>query len=162
MESIKHKLLKQVALRWIQSVGCTVFATEIMWYSCGIPDAIGMKPTGDVYLVEAKDTTADLRADAKGKKRHLSKLCRLEQSRDIDFVYYIVSDRVDTNLLPKWVGVIDESGRVKRRAKRHESRTSSRKEQNYHTLAARLSWVAYGNVIRHEQEQPEFSLTGGD
>ena len=163
MENHKHKLLKQVALRWVQSTGCVVFVCEVCWYWCGIPDVLGIKKNGDVYIVEAKDTTADLRSDFKIKEYHrgLQKGQRLEYSRDVDFVYYIVSDGVDTAIVPTWIGLIDESGRVRRNAKRRQvSRTHSNKNKNFERVARRLSWIHYGWVIRGEQEQTEFSLVG--
>jgi len=173
MENHKHKLLKQVALRWVQKTGCVVFATEVQWHFCGIPDAVGMKADGGVYIVEAKDTTSDLRSDFKprgwrGVKPYVmedglvigSKLWKFKISYDYDFLYYIVSDCVDTSMLPKWVGIIDERGRVRRNAKRRQkSRTEKNRTKNFETMARKLSWKAFGHVIRGEQEQPEFSLT---
>jgi len=163
MENHKHKLLKQVALRWVRSVGCICFACEVRWYFCGIPDVVGIKANGDVYIVEAKDSHADLATDfyltftPKGRKR--TKGMKLESSRDVDFVYYILSDWVDSRVLPEWIGIIDEHGRVQRRAKRREiSRTRQNKAKNFDVMARKLSWLHYGWVIRGEQEQKEFSL----
>jgi len=164
MESTKHKLLKQVAIRWLQGTGCVAWATEVRWYFCGIPDAMGIKAKGDVYVVEAKDTTADLRSDfkPKGYAITMTKSWKLQQTRDVDFVYYIVSDGVDTARLPAWIGILDENGRVRRNAKRRgDSRTAKNKAANFELIARKLSWRTYGYVIRGEQKQEEFSLTGG-
>ena len=163
MENHKHKLLKQVALRWVRSVGCICFACEVRWYFCGIPDVVGIKANGDVYIVEAKDSHADLATDfyltftPKGRKR--TKGMKLESSRDVDFVYYILSDWVDSRVLPEWIGIIDEHGRVQRRAKRREiSRTGQNRAKNFEAMARKLSWLHYGWVLNGEQEQKEFSL----
>lgn len=156
MENHKHKLLKQVALRWVQQTGCVVFACEVRWRFCGIVDVLGIKASGDVYIVEAKDSQADLMSDYKR-----GKLWKLEQSAGFDFLYYIVSDCVDAVSLPTWIGIIDENGRIRRKAARRKlSKTHIKKEKNFEKMARCLSWRAYGKVIRHEQEQPEFSLVG--
>ena len=159
MENHKHKLLKQVGLRWVRSVGCVVFACEVRWYFCGIPDVVGIKGNGDVYIVEAKDTSADLRSDFTPLGRRMPKGYKLEVSKDIDFVYYILTDGVDASVLPEWIGIIDENGRVQRRAKRKGiSSTGQKKSENFEVMARKLSWLHYGWVLNGEQEQKEFSL----
>lgn len=154
-ESYLHHKLKQVGLRWVRSVGCVAFACEVRWGWMGIADVIGVKENGDVYLVEAKASTSDLRSDAKAGK----KLYKLQNSKDIDFVYYIITTGVNTDVLPIWIGLLDEHGRVQRRAKRLDrSRTPAIRLCHMGRIARACSWRAYGHVIRHEQEQPEFSL----
>lgn len=157
MESRKHKLLKQVGLRWIQSTGCVAFACEVRWGFCGIVDACGVKANGDVYIVEAKASTADLRSDVNGRK-----IYRIQQSRDVDFVYYIVANHVDFSILPTWVGILNQHGIVRRKAQRRKQANTITKAAAFEKLARALSWRAYGHVIRHEQEQLEFSILSAD
>lgn len=154
MESKKHKQLKQVALRWLQRTGCVVFATEVSFGFLGIVDVAGLKSSGDVYIVEAKTTTADLRNDGRRRKNW-----KLMNTRDVDFIYYIVSDDVNTSSLDDGIGILDENGRVVKKAKRrHTNKNYTTKERNAMRFAKSLSWRMYGHVIRQEKEQIEFSL----
>lgn len=153
-EGRKHHVLKQVALRWVQSTGCVAFGCEINWGWIGIVDVVGMKTNGDVYIIEAKASSADMRADTKR-----GKLYRLENSTRIDFVYYCVADGVKTDHLPGFIGVLDEHGRVRRKAKRRSRpHNIETRLDNFSRMARALSWRAYGRVINGEQEQQEFSL----
>ena len=153
MESTKHKILKQVALRWVQKNGCVAFACEVMWGFVGIADVVGIKANGDVYLVEAKVSNSDMRSDAKRK------FWKLETSNRIDFVYYIIADFVSIGELPLFIGVLDGNGRVSRKAQRRQrGKTLTEKAEDFERIARACSWRAYGYVIRHEKEQLEFAL----
>lgn len=153
-ESREHHQLKQVALRWVQNTGCVAFAYEVR-FLFGIVDVAGIKRSGDIYIVEAKTTTADMRNDAKRRK-----LWKMENFRnEVDFIYYIVSDGVDTSLLDTSIGILDETGRNRRNAKRRQrTRTPKTHFDNFYKFAKVCSWRAYGHVIRGEKEQFEFSL----
>jgi len=166
-ESHKHLLLKQVAMRWLQSTGCVAWVFEVSFYDIGIVDVCGLKKGGDVYVVEAKISNSDLKNDFKGTgRRHgfkyskLSKIYKYEVSKQVDFIYYITADGVDTSDLPTFIGLLDESGRIKRRAGRRRPKEKSDKEvmQSFRRVAKALSWRKYKHVINHEQEQIEFSL----
>ena len=158
MESREHKMLKQVALRWVRKTGCCVFTCEISWAKIGIVDVAGVKENGDVYIVEAKASNADMRADVKRNK-----IYKFLSSRSIDFVYYIVEDGVKTDGLPATIGILDSCGRVCRRAQRNRESGHSIESRlaTFSKFARALSWRAYGHVINHEQEQREFSLMKG-
>jgi hypothetical protein len=165
-ESHKHKLLKQIGMRWLQGTGCVAFAFEVSFYGIGIVDVMGLKETGDVYVVEAKTSRSDLANDfheyayAYGfKHSKLSKIGKYESSSQVDFVYYIVADGVDTSQLPAFIGILTEAGVVARRAKRRlRAKTEKKKLDSFIKIAKALSWRKYGYVINHEQEQLEFSL----
>jgi hypothetical protein len=168
-ESHKHKLLKQVAMRWLQSTGCVAFAFEVSFYSIGIVDVMGLKECGDTYIVEAKASYGDLKNDMRehgyryrygGKYSKLSKVDKIERSTQMDFVYYIVADGIDISELPVFIGILNEAGAVKRRAKRRrqEAKNDRDKLASFVKIAKALSWRKYGYVINHEQEQVEFSL----
>jgi len=153
-ESHKHLLLKQVAMRWLQSTGCVAWVFEVSFYDIGIVDVCGLKKGGDTYVIEAKVSTSDLRNDFK------SKIYKYERSKQIDFIYYIVADGVDTSNLPMFIGLLNESGKVTRKASRRRPKQKSDKEvmQSFRRVAKALSWRKYKHVINHEQEQIEFSL----
>lgn len=158
-ESHKHKLLKQVGMRWAQSVGCVAFAFEVSYSFIGIVDVMGVKTNGDVYVIEAKISASDFRSDFKEKRYRMPKIERFEKSSKVDFVYYIVADGIDTGCLPAFIGILNEHGRVIRRAKRRDRvRTDKTKLDSFLLIAKALSWRKYGYVILHEQEQLEFSL----
>lgn len=161
-EGIKHKLLKQVGLRWIQGVGCVAFACEMRYDFIGIVDVAGIKANGDVYIVEAKASSSDMRSDMKDKGRRSPKIYRIQNCSVVDFVYYIVADTVTVpDHFPDFIGIIDESGRVQKRATRRvRPRTSQLTAEDLGRFARVCSWRAYGHVIRHEQEQLEFSIGG--
>ena len=154
MEGKTHKQLKQVALRWVQGVGCVVFACEVSWGWIGVVDVLGIKANGDVYMLEAKASNADMRSDLKR-----GKLYKIENTRNVDFVYYIVADKVSVSGLPEFIGIIDQYGRVKRRAVRRD-RNSDMKQRldEMGRMARACSWRAYGHIIKGEKEQIEFSL----
>lgn len=158
-ESYKHKQLKQVALRWLQGTGCVAFACEIS-FPFMIVDACGVKSNGDVYVVESKISNSDFKSDFKPHGfNQMSKIQHFEMGRSIDFIYYIVGDNVDISMLPRFIGLLDESGRVKRNARRQlRVKTDKTKLDTFTKIAKACSWRAYGHVIRHEQEQLEFSL----
>lgn len=164
-----HKMLKQVALRWVQRTGCVAFACEVSYALIGIVDVAGIKDNGDVYIVEAKASNSDMRSDARRRpmryypREKESKLDRIERSQYVDFVYYIISDGVDVDCLPSFIGILDQSGRVRRNAKRrNRPRGSEVKFRDFSRFARACSWRAYGHVINHEQEQTEFSLFGAN
>jgi hypothetical protein len=162
-ESIKHKQLKQIALRWIQQTGCVAFACEVSLHPLGTVDVYGVKAKGDVYIVEAKAFQSDLNADLRPKIRYgfrdLSKMDRIEITRTVDFIYYIISDGLDISNLPEFIGILSESGRIRRNAKRRpRQQTDKTKMDAFVKVAKACSWRAYGHVIRHEQEQLEFSI----
>lgn len=153
MESIEHHRLKQIALRWLQRNGCVAFACEVTWSFLGIIDAAGIKRGGDVYLVEAKVSTSDLKADSKRRKSW-----KMSVWKSYDFMYYIISDVVDASLIDDWIGILDQHGRVQRKAKR-QSRSGTRDTyKDLCTIASACSWRAYGHVIREEKEQLEFCV----
>lgn len=159
-EGRKHRILKQVAMRWVQGTGCVAWAFEVSMLFVGIVDVYGIKANGDVYIVEAKASQADFKNDLVPHGfNHLSKTARLEHSTRFDFVYYIVADGVDPTGLPAFVGLLNEMGRVKRNASRRprahnlESRLDS-----FSKIARACSWRAYGHIIRGESEQMNFSL----
>lgn len=159
-ESHKHRLLKQVALRWVRGVGCCAFACEVSFVYIGVVDVMGLKERGDVYVIEAKISNADFRNDFKPRGIYeLPKVERFGLSRQIDFVYYIVAHDVDTAELPEFIGILNEAGVVKRRAKRqNRDQTGRTLLDSFVKIAKALSWRKYGHVINHEQEQMEFSL----
>ncbi len=166
-ESRKHRLLKQVALRWLQGAGCCAFACEVRYDFIGIVDVMGLKQNGDVYVIEAKASSGDMRRDAReyagygGKYSRLSKLDKYQTSRKVDFIYYIVADGVNTVELPTFIGVLSEAGVVVRRAKRRvRAKTEKARLDSFIKIAKALSWRKYGHVINHEQEQLEFSIDG--
>ena len=161
-ESKTHKTLKQIALRWVQSVGCVAFACEMSFAYIGIVDVAGIKANGDIYIVEAKAFNSDMRSDMKFARRRPPKIDRIQNSSAIDFVYYIVADAVEIpDGFPDFIGVLDESGRVRKRAiRRARPRTAQRTAHDFGRFARVCSWRAYGHVIRHEQEQLEFSIGG--
>jgi hypothetical protein len=155
-ESSKHKLLKHTALRWLQKTGCVAFACEMSYATIGIVDASGIKTNGDVYIVEAKASNRDMRSDTRPRpmryypRKKESKIDRIRRSPHVDFVYYIVADGVDT-ALPPFIGIIDESGRVRRKAKRRNRRRGSDvKFRDFSKFARACSWKAYGDVIHGE------------
>lgn len=160
MESVAHKILKQVGLRWIQGVGCVAFACEMGYGFIGIVDVAGIKSNGDVYIVEAKASSSDMQSDMKDKGRRSPKIYRIQNSTGVDFVYYIIADAVVIpDGFPSFIGIIDESGRVQKRAtRRARPHTSQLTAEDFGRFARVCSWRAYGHVIRHEREQLEFSL----
>lgn len=159
-ESLAHKTLKQVALRWVQRTGCVAFACEIGWAMIGIADVAGIKANGDVYIVEAKISNSDMRSDMKNTRRNVSKIYRITNSRSVDFVYYIVADDVKIpDMFPAFIGLLDSTGRIKRNAKRRQRAHKDQAMLNdFGRFARKCSWRAYGHVLRHEQEQLEFSI----
>jgi hypothetical protein len=124
---------------------------------CGgwvIVDVAGLKSNGDLYVVEAKATTSDMKRDLKSKKH-----ARLVSTQQVDFIYYIIADGVDFDGLDTSIGIIDEYGRVVRRAKRkHTSKTDRMRRNEAMIFAKALSWRTYGHVIRREKQQYEFSM----
>jgi len=155
MESVDHHRLKQVALRWLQNTGCVAFCCELSWGWVGIVDAAGIKASGDVYIVEAKISNSDLKADYKRRKAY-----KIRASRRIDFVYYILADGVDRTLLQDpSIGILNQYGRVLRNAKRRQrQKTLEVKCADFERFARSLSWRAYKHVIREEKEQLEFCI----
>lgn len=162
MESREHRLLKQVALRWLQQTGCVAFACEVSFDFIGIVDAAGIKSCGDVYVVEAKISQRDFDGDFRRKARRLDKHSRFRLStKAFDFLYYVVADGIDTSKLDTSIGILDATGRVQRRCKRRDRlKTPEGKCKDFCRFASACSWRAYGHVIRHEQQQLEFSLEG--
>jgi len=113
-----------------------------------------MKANGDVYIVEAKASNSDMKSDDKR-----GKLWKLVNSQRLDFVYYIIADRVDTDDLPPIFGILDENGRIVRKARRRQRvQTLGARLADFERFARVCSWRAYGHVIRQEQEQMEFSM----
>ena len=161
MEGRVHKQLKQVALRWVQSTGCVAFCCEMRWDWIGIVDVAGIKTSGDIYIIEAKASNADMRSDVRSQRFRIPKIERIEASSKVDFIYYIVADGVDTSELPPFIGLRDINGRVRRNARRRNRPPSNTEDklEMFSKFARACSWRAYGNVIRGEQEQMEFSLT---
>lgn len=165
-ESKKHRILKHIAMRWLQGTGCVAWAFEVSFPFIGIVDVMGLKESGDVYIVEAKVSRSDLRSDMReyaygygGKYSKLSKLGKYEASSKVDFIYYIVADGIDTSVLPTFVGLLDESGRVKRRAQRRRTgHSDGDKLASFVKISKALAWRKYGHVIKHEVEQLEYCL----
>lgn len=160
-EGRTHKILKQVALRWVQQTGCVAFVCEMSIGYIGIVDVAGIKANGDVYIVEAKASNADMRSDMKDSHRRASKIYRITHSSMVDFVYYILADAVNTpGGLPDFIGILDQNGRVRRKAKRRERLHNAQiKFDDFNRFARTASWRAYGSVINGESEQMEFTLT---
>ncbi len=142
----KHKELQQTAIRWLYKRGCNVFAEEVPTWN-GIADALGVKTdaTDTVYYIEAKASRSDLlgkkqkfcckRVDEVFKQGiYRDKKCfdyfkgmvKYEYPNNIDFFYFIIADgiTIDQNLYPLW-GVIDERGKVIRKAKRMSKKENS-------------------------------------
>ena len=159
-EGRTHKILKQVALRWVQKTGCVAFVCEMSIDYIRTCDVAGIKANGDVYIVEAKASTADMRSDTKDSRRNVSKVYRLLHSTLIDFAYYIIADGVVIpDDFPDFIGILDQNGRVRRKAKRRERVHNERvKFDDFSRFARTASWRAYRSVIAGECEQHEFSL----
>jgi len=89
----------------------------------------------------------------------VAELWKLVNSQRLDFVYYIIADRVDTDDLPPIFGILDENGRIVRKARRRQRvQTLGARLADFERFARVCSWRAYGHVIRQEQEQMEFSM----
>ena len=114
-ESDNHNFLKKQAVRWLRKY-CFCFSTEIQLGDSQIADAIGIRYTGDIYMIEAKATRADLMS---AKQKAVNE--RLEKNHLVipDFHYFILEDGVKLadHEYPMW-GVLDKVGTVIRRAKR--------------------------------------------
>ena len=159
-EGRTHKVLKQVALRWVRQTGCVAFVCEMSIGHIGIVDVAGIKTNGSVYIVEAKASSTDMRSDMKDSRRNVSKIYRITHSNMVDFVYYIVADEVKIpDDFPDFIGILDQNGRVRRNAKRRERTHNAQVElKDFNRFARTASWRAYGSVINGEAEQREFSL----
>jgi len=154
MESRKHRQLKQIALRWVQNTGCIAFACEVSFGYIGIADVAGIKKNGDIYIVEAKISNADMKSDIKRRK-----FWKLENvSAPIDFVYYIVADGVDTSVLDTSIGILDENGRKQRNARRRDRKRPADLTKDFEKFARTCSWRAYGRIINGQKEQLEFNI----
>jgi len=134
----KHKQLQEKAIEWLYRRRCSVFDTEVTTWN-GIADAVGVitkifKDTGSYtsYYIEAKSSRSDLMCkkqkncynktqeiDDNGKTiKDYSPYNYHDKYNDIDYFYFIIADgiKIDKDLYPTW-GVIDERGKVIRRAK---------------------------------------------
>lgn len=167
-ESIEHKKLKQVAMRWLQKTGCVAWAFEVSFSHIGIVDVMGLKKDGNIYIVEAKRSNSDLKNDFKeyGRRYRLkysrpSKIDNFRITKQIDFLYYICADCVDTSALPAFIGILSESGNIKRRATRLRPNIKSDKDKYaaFMKIAKALSWRKYKHVIYGGKEQLEFDIS---
>ena len=121
--SEEHKKLENIAIEWLYSNNCSLFAQEVpVGYE--IADALGIKTQygiNTIYYIEAKVSKSDLMC----KKQKLIYRKSVEYNKDIDFYYLIVSDTliIPNDIYPKW-GVINSKGKVIRRAKRFKKKSN--------------------------------------
>lgn len=151
-----HDELKKAAIGWLYNLGCQAFAEEVPTAN-GVADALGIKGE-DVYYVEAKASRADLICP-KQKRVYQQALVGFERgiwqtgqfAHDIDFYYVIVADgvAVEADLYPMF-GVLDERGKVVRRAKRFKTQ-DNHTSKHLKSIAHRLVYQVYGKLY----------LTGG-
>jgi hypothetical protein len=133
----KHIELQDTAIRWLHGRNCDTFAKEVPWNG-EMVDAIGMKYTDSskagsiIYAIEAKTSRSDLIC-LKQKAAYQ----RSVQFPALHYYYLIVADgvTVEPSLYPMW-GVIDERGKVIRKAKRL---TTAR--EHYRDLARDIAHV---------------------
>lgn len=142
MESKEHKELKDRAIGWLLSQGCSVVSQEV-GFRGRTYDAIGIKNNGTSYCVEAKATQSDL---DKGRQD------RLSYSRVFTFSYLIVSPELKVKLgnFEGW-GII-RNGMVEKKARRLETdvRLSSLIDLIF-SMAANLSWKVYQKSAKNEK-----------
>lgn len=159
--SDKHKQLTRTALWWLYERGCSCFAEEVPTRN-GIADALGViTRAGEqrVYYIEAKQSRSDLICKKQkgcyeqslfGEVKY-SYAYPVPQLHDVDYYYLIVADgvKVEPELYPEW-GVLDERGKVLRRAKR--MRKADGIAQHVEAIAHALVYRHYGKMYLGEMK----------
>lgn len=153
-KSAKHKELQKTAITWLYERGCSVFAEEVPTRN-GIADALGIRTrSGDeaVYYIEAKQSRSDL-VCLKQRAVYLRSVASkaifgeglVMEDTGIDFYYLIVSDNVivEPSLYPEW-GVIDERGKVIRKAKR--MKRENHLQEQLQAIAHVLVYKVFGKM----------------
>lgn len=171
----KHDELCNTAINWLYARGCSVFAQEVPTRN-GVADALGIvtyQGRERVYYVEAKASRSDLicpkqrgvyarsvEAFAQFCPLHIfktqqdqAKTCEAciyrtrTYDNHIDYYYLIVADgvKVEDTLYPEW-GVIDERGRVIRKAKRIKRTENFNHREYIQDIAHVLVYKVFGKL----------------
>jgi len=146
-EGEEHKNLKNQAIRWLYKNGCIAFAQEFLFDDLGVADVCGIKRNGDAYWIEAKASQEDFNSRSEKAKRRRFRERQEEFSYVVDFIYYIIADGLSTEDLPDFIGIMDKSGKVIRRAKRLTNTKSEDELERFIKFAHICSLRAYKDVL---------------
>lgn len=142
-ESEAHANLKRQALIWLNQVGCYLFSCEVTLPNMGIADAVGVKRNGDIYVVEAKVSQADLVCQK--QQNHTEALFHMDKL-PADFFYLILADKlVPPEHYHQW-GVVRHF-RVVVRAPRQTRVDAEAKKRTAENVARSLCMKVYGRLI---------------